>query len=312
MLISTIKKKQESDFKQTSIVVPFSPRFTYALSKKYDGVQPNADGSINQGTYYYMPFKILQQYGVCTEAKFVTDVSLPYSQFIDTNQISTDAYQEALQYKIKGYAEVGRDIDSLQQAIIQSDGVVLGLQVGKEWYTDVNGTPSWNAKDLFPLRPPQKILSGHAVYCYGWDTDANGNIRFWILNSWSDKWGINGTGYFVYKDYQPFIQEAMTMADVPDAWITALKQMPPASEFKHNFVTNLQFGQTNPEVMQLQIALKIDGEFPKTLKETSYYGSITQTAVMVFQQKYGIQNSGTNGTIVGPLTRNQLNKLFNK
>lgn len=37
-------------------------------------------------------------------------------------------------------------------------------------------------------------LGGHAVKIYGWGTDAQSGMKYWLIaNSWSNDWGENGS-----------------------------------------------------------------------------------------------------------------------
>lgn len=83
--------------------------------------------------------------------------------------------------------------------------------------------------------------------------------------------------------------------------------------FHHSFDVNLLLGMEGEEVLALQKALVIDGEFrPENV--TGVFGQITEQSVKDFQKKYHIVSSGTPSTtgygFVGKKTRQQLNVLF--
>ena len=314
---ASVKDKQISEYLQTSQVLSFSPRFTYILSKANDGLP-----SSNQGTYYVMPLKMLKIYGVCTEKLLLNDTSLSYEKYKDLSLLTQEMYIEAANFKIPGYVDVSLDEESLKQGIMKFNGLDFGVNVGKEWWTDLNGKSSWNEKDVLPIRTPKEIITGHALYLYGWDTIDN-RTRFWFMNSWSDKWGKNGSGYFFYDEYKPYIVEALGVAEVPDEWIKQLQNLPPSNSFSHMFNTNIMMYTKSDEVKNLQTALMIDGEFSGSLysqllssNQLGYYGEITRKAVRDFQYKYNVANvfelMAVNGRYVGQKTRTQLNKLFVK
>jgi peptidoglycan hydrolase-like protein with peptidoglycan-binding domain len=84
-----------------------------------------------------------------------------------------------------------------------------------------------------------------------------------------------------------------------------------------NFTRGLYLGVTDSEVINLQKMLNSD---PDTAlissgagtpgNETSYFGRVTENAVMRFQRKYGIATYGEQGYgVVGPRTRAKLNSL---
>jgi len=81
----------------------------------------------------------------------------------------------------------------------------------------------------------------------------------------------------------------------------------------YTFNTNLTMGSTGTDVMNLQKVLNtIDGTQLATVgagspgNETSYFGGITRSAVMKFQQKFGITPAVG---YVGPITRAKLNSM---
>jgi hypothetical protein len=122
----------------------------------------------------------------------------------------------------------------------------------------------------------------------------------------------------IFDHYAPFdkvlasdynITYAMRAILVPLA--TTTTTYPPPNPFKHTFTTQLDLNAVGSEVVAVQNALKVDGEFPITVQSTGTFGAITQTAVEAFQVKYGIIKAGGPGYgRVGPLTIAQLNKLF--
>lgn len=75
----------------------------------------------------------------------------------------------------------------------------------------------------------------------------------------------------------------------------------------HNFIIDMEFGQTNDEIKALQDCLKWEKLFPSNADSTGYFGSVTKKSVIDFQAKYGIAQVGR----VGPTTRAKLNELFN-
>lgn len=71
--------------------------------------------------------------------------------------------------------------------------------------------------------------------------------------------------------------------------------------------SNLSIGLNNQDVTCLQQFLKDQGQdiYPEGLV-TGYFGSLTKSAVVRFQQKYNIPGTG----FVGPLTRSKINQLI--
>ena len=71
------------------------------------------------------------------------------------------------------------------------------------------------------------------------------------------------------------------------------------------YTKTLKLGSENDEVKSLQTYLASDSNLYPEAQITGYYGSLTKSAVIKFQKKYGIDPLG----IVGPLTRAKLNEL---
>jgi putative peptidoglycan binding protein len=70
------------------------------------------------------------------------------------------------------------------------------------------------------------------------------------------------------------------------------------------FTKTMDIGSTGQEVVQLQKLLQCLGYFPDNFEPTTYYGEITESSVIKFQEANGIDPVGS----VGPITRQSLNK----
>jgi hypothetical protein len=81
----------------------------------------------------------------------------------------------------------------------------------------------------------------------------------------------------------------------------------------HIFNIDMQYGQTNEEIVYLQDTLKLLGFLKSTIISSGYYGELTRQAVFAFQTKY-LQLSWWEkyvlcGKTVGYKTRTKLNSL---
>jgi len=203
---------------------------------------------------------------------------------------------EAVRYNAKlakasAYAQTGTGIESVAIAIRTNAGVVLGIDGSN------NGT--WDSE--FPV-PPTAIEWRHWVYC-GKAKLINGKKFIGLINSWGKNVGVNGWQW-IGEDY--------FKSNVWSGWTHVFAPVT-SPVFSHNFQNNLKYKQTNQEVVALQDALRIDGEFPQSVQSTGYYGAITAKAVLAFQFKYGLITSASesdNGQSVGPKTRAKLNNLY--
>ncbi len=315
---ATGKKKQTQEFIEMQGMVPINPRFGYALAKAEDGLPI-------EGTYYRLGVKMLEKYGAPPEIpEYKNDCDLTHAEYVNLARIPQKAYDLAKQYKIKSYAFVGgKEIteEQLMQAIVQSDGVLMGVQLGREWWTDKSGVWSFKQQDILPLRPPAAAASGHAIFVDGYEVVGDSRLRITFINSWGKEWGSEGRGWFYFDEYQPFITEAWSAIDLPNDWLEKVKKLPSADTFRHSFNYDFALGLRGEEVTALQTALMIDGEFSQELyiqilseEQLGYYGQITKKAVRDFQFKYKVASLAelllVNGRRVGEKTRKKLNELF--
>ncbi len=291
---------------KTGEVVEFSPRFLYAIAKCTDGIA-------DEGTYPSLVAKILTTYGCATQATCPNDTKLTHEAYVYDRKIANipkEALEEAKKYKAGGYAFVdAHDIDLVRQAIYTNGGVAILMKIGKEWWTDKKGNSSWDKKDILPLRTPEKIVSGHEVYLYGWD-DATKNR---LCNSWSADWADKGMADYDTKSWDVHSIEVIVLKDLPKVVTEEVKRLPKKPSFKFN--VDLGYGMmSNPEVRNLQDALKYFGFLSVAIPSTGNYANRTREAVLQFQLKYKVDNETNlyelNGKRVGAKTRAKLNELL--
>jgi hypothetical protein len=207
-------------------------------------------------------------------------------------------------------------LDEIKSAIIKGNGMSTLVRVGAEWYSDQNGT-TWDPSRLLPIKPPASIISGHQIYVYGYENNADGtDTKIHFLNSWSDQWADGGKGWFWWSEYKSFIIEAYTAVDIAQGLLDDAHNLPSPSAFKYNFTKVLSKGDRNIDVKALQKALQIDGTFSADQNITGYYGDITASAVLAFQKKYKVASLAEllflRGRRVGAKTLSKLNSMFNK
>ena len=312
------KYKQLLDWMETGEMKKLSPRFLYAIAKARDDYP-------FEGTFPRLVAKILKDHGCATEATVPNDSDLSHEAYVYNrveSDIPEDSWAEAKEFCIQGYAFPNvKSAAELGNAIQNYNGAMLLMRVGKEWWTKADGTSSWSAKDVVPLRPPKEIVSGHEVYLYGYEVETSGRVKFYIFNSWSLDWGMTGKAWFYHDEYAPFLDEAITFVDLPNNWQETIDQLPSKESFEHQFLVPIHYGTQNEEVKALQTALLIDGHFSRELYGTllkagslGFYGSITAQAVLSFQRKHKVASETEltllGGKSVGPKTRNQLNLMF--
>lgn len=274
-------------YQKTGEVIEFSARFLYAIAKSKDGWP-------DEGTYPRLVAKILTEYGCATEATCPNDSFLSHEEYVYNRKIENipqEAFIEAAKYKIPGYAFVPVDEYSIKQAISNFGFVSVLVRLGSEWWL-----PSWDKKDIVPLRRPKVIVSGHQIGLTGYSKDGFKTV----LNHWSDKWADQGFNKFTWEEYSPYIAEAIVMLDVPANIVEEAKQT------KYIFTRDMRYGDRSEDVRQLQKRLGVIS--------TGYFGDLTRKAVIAFQDKYQIpitwaQRHLKSMAIVGPKTREKLNLL---
>lgn len=298
------------DYLETGKFHKLSARFLYALAKCRDGVS-------GEGTFPSLVAKIVKDHGVATEKTVKNDTTLKHEAYVYNRKetgIPADAWKEAKQFAIKGYAFPNvNKLTELKRAIIDQHGAMLLMRLGDEWYTDEKGKSSWDDDDVVPLRAPKEVVSGHEVFLYGYE-DVGNRTKLYIHNSWSVDWAIKGRAWFWYDEYRPYLNEAITFVDLPNDILDEVNELPAEEKFKHTFLVDLKYGQTSEEVKKLQTALRIDGVY--TGPVTGFYGPLTSAGVLAFWKKYALtswlENITLAGRNVGPKTRTKLNALFSK
>jgi hypothetical protein len=213
------------------------------------------------------------------------------------SDITPEAYANALKSTVGARTYVQRSLDSIGQAVRDHGRVHIGI------YGENNGT--WLA--AFPTAPteaPNGTMWCHFLIVVG-VMMIKGTKYMKVKNSWGDDTGENGYQY-LDASYMPYLWTAFTYADT---------NIQPA--FTHHFSIQMQVGDKGPEVLALQQALKVDGEFPSIQVCTGYFGSQTLQAVKNFQEKYASEIltpaglSSPTGRI-GQYGLAKLNSLFNR
>jgi hypothetical protein len=272
--------------------IDFSPRFIDILSDEswipFDGGRVPRTG-----------LKVAMKYGCATTATLPNDTEgLTISEYRNKNAISPAAYAEALKYRIPGFIRVPVNLLATKQAIALYGAVSALYTVGNELWT-----PSWQSKDIEPLRTPKSAVSGHQMTPNGYDP-----VIATLRNQWSIQWANQGEAHYDFNTWAPYTSEQWAIAQIPPDVADFLKTLPSASNFNYSWNTSLAQGMNNEDVKFLQIALMILGNLaPVNPADLGIYGPKTAVAVAKFQSQHKIPNAPGN---VGPMTRAALNKIF--
>ncbi len=253
----------------------FSPRYTWADIKNFDGIP------VEMGTDIRSIFKSLTKFGVLDFGLLGNDSTLPIAQYVKP-AITTLMVLNAASHAGMGYGFIEElTFNGLKRFLFSHGPAIVLLRVGKEWWTDVHGVSSWKEKDILPIRPPKEVVSGHFVVAHSYDEE-----KIYFINHWSVEWGLSGHGYFG-PEYMPFVNDAGAL-------------------FPLTFKKDLSYGMTDPDVLDLQRYLNTHG-YPVAMSgtgsaghETNFFGTLTENAVRRMQFMNGI--TPVSG-YVGPLTR---------
>lgn len=304
------KSQQESQYRETGKVFDISPRWLYALCK-------STDNYAGEGTYPRIMADYMRKVGCATEKTVPNDTLLDHETYVyNRNQANfpKEAFDEAAKVKIKNYSFVPLTETGIKTAIKwageNKGGIFMLLTLDKNWWCKPNGQISWAENDLMAdgMRIPtdKPTIGNHEVYPYAFDKK-NGRTIVIGKNSWGETWGKKGDFWFYLDEYLPFIREVIATVDLPDDYV------PPT--FQYTFSKPLKFGDKGSDVVALQNALKVSGEFPSTQNVTGNFGNITLDAVKKFQLRYADEILTPAGLtvpsgFVGTFTIRKLNKLF--
>lgn len=186
-----------------------SALFAYTMAKKYDGI-PNAEG-----TYIRTVYRILQEFGICSEK------SLPYSLLTDVKklpQINQQMLSEAQNFRVNTYMMIpNRNINNIKQALLYSP-VGIGVFV-----TDGFMFPE---KGGFINKMNGSMYGWHAVLIVNYfdnmtHTYLDGKTYkgfFKVRNSWSSAWGDKGYCYIPYDIFYQVLDDGMPFCC--EAWMS--------------------------------------------------------------------------------------------
>lgn len=216
--------------------------------------------------------------------------------------ITPEAIAHAAKDRALNYVLVNLDIDEIAKAIRDYKFVRIGVTGAN------NGT--WKSPE--PVPPHNGQVLWHHWVCGLKAEIRNGKKAIGFPNSWSTASGEQGWQWLT-EDYFKAALTNGPYGNIPifEPRCYVWNPVPLPQTFHHNFTHDLVFNSIDSENIQLQTALRIDGEFPNGVPYNEHFGQRTLVAVQKFQVKYGISAPGSAGYgRCGPLTRAKLNSLF--
>ena len=270
------------------------------------------DGNLREGSSALTMLKTAKNYGVplqAIEEKYPLPKDLTYDKFVEyfydkyDGVIPEGVLNDAKNQKILGYYKVTVSPVDLAREITNGKVLVCRFAVGDNTYKASDGRISWAERDLLPLRRPTVADGGH-IWCINEYKGLDNNQWLKGPNSWSDRWGSEGYFYFYFKDQVGYFTEAWAIGEVPQRILDDRK--------RNDFKVDLKLGMSHPDVKRLQQYLNNHGYTVSFIgqgskgKETEYFGTKTQKALIKFQKKNNIFPAiGYFGTV----TRGILNSL---
>ena len=171
---------------------PVSPRMLYEMAKRYD----EWPGEFYSGSSARGAMKGWHKHGVCADSVW------PYKAGDVDRNLTNSRALDARARPLGAYFRVNhKDLIAMHAAITE-----VGIL-----YVTANVHDGWNrvsTKGVIPFRPTYKVRGGHAFVIVAYDREG-----FWMQNSWSDRWGVDGFAKLTYDDW---------LANGMDVWVARM------------------------------------------------------------------------------------------
>jgi len=294
---ATAKARAIKEFNKTGVWVNLAERDIYNRRINFPG----------EGMIFQDACNIVKKTGVTLEELMPSEnMGEVFMNNRSDRTIITES--AALAYRWPSYVTLPLSFDGIANLLAKGEPVVLGFSFSYKEWTDI----------------PEVLLESTTIRHAVCAVDAfvyMGVPYILIEDSWGPTFGFEGrrliSEAFFYK-------RCFTATHFP-----TLEVKPDGYKPRHLFKNPLQFiaistvghisnpklnNKQHGEVVILQDVLKYEGFMPTNIPSTGYYGAITASAVLKFQQKYKVDTAATlialKGQFVGPKTRSELNKRY--
>ncbi len=189
--LKTYLEKVDYDWDQDTIEHQFSPAYVYN----------QINGGRDQGSSISDALDLIVKQGVCTLA------TMPYNVQNYTVQPNNEQRAEAAKYKSLSWGTISKgNIEEFKTQLAAGIPIVVGIPV----YNDFDRI---SANDPIYDNADGNIKGYHAICLVGYDDNKK---AFKFINSWGNRWGLNGYGYIAYNLIQQFQTPGYVMQDIND------------------------------------------------------------------------------------------------
>lgn len=175
-----------------------SARFIMALSKQLEC-------NTCYGGYARNTFKVVNEYGVCSEELYPEINDITWEEYIDTRKIPATAIEDATQHKSKSYWRLDNNIDEIRNTLLTYKNSV---NMSMAWYKE------FNHPNIDGIIPEYYLgnYTGHEGDIIGFDDYKEMLI---VKNSWGVNWGYKGLFMLPYKMFNKIAWDLWCSLDIP-------------------------------------------------------------------------------------------------
>jgi hypothetical protein len=177
-----------------------SARMLYEMAKHHD----EWPGYRYQGSSCRGAIKGWYNMGVCLESKW------PYVEG-KPGFLTVPAAKDARKNTLGAYYRLGTRVSDFHAALNEAGVIYCSADIHEGWEKPKAGVIPYKGKSL----------GGHAFAIVGYDQRG-----FWVQNSWTRRWGDQGTALWLYEDWQQNISDAWVQrlaVPTPQVWVLPLE-----------------------------------------------------------------------------------------